>query len=96
MENKNTIREFVGEPILNTTCFSEHKKCKSKCSFKDCKFWIESKEDLNCTIIAAEEGPKTLQEIGDIFGVTRMRICQIEKNIISKMKTKRSALEASK
>ena len=96
MENKNRNREFIGEPILNTTCFSEHKKCQKTCSFRDCKFWIESNTDLNCTIIAADEGPKTLQEIGDIFGVTRMRICQIEKNIISKMKTKKLALEASK
>ena len=96
MENKNRIREFIGEPILNTTCFNEHKKCKKKCGFKDCKFWIESSGDLNCTIIAADEGTKNLQEIGDIFGVTRMRICQIEKNIVSKMKTKKMALEASK
>jgi DNA-directed RNA polymerase sigma subunit (sigma70/sigma32) len=28
----------------------------------------------------------TLQDIGDIFKVTRMRICQIEKNAIKKLK----------
>ncbi|MHA2039462.1 MAG: sigma factor-like helix-turn-helix DNA-binding protein [Promethearchaeota archaeon] len=28
-----------------------------------------------------------LQEIGDIFEVTRMRICQIEKNILRKLQT---------
>jgi len=27
----------------------------------------------------------TLQKIGDIFGVTRMRICQIEKKTLSKL-----------
>ena len=94
MRNSNEhSREFTGIPVLNTTCFKEHKNSKSPCSFSDCKYWIGSNRDLNCTIIAAEEGPKTLQEIGDIFGVTRMRICQIEKNIINKLKTKKNSLE---
>jgi DNA-directed RNA polymerase sigma subunit (sigma70/sigma32) len=40
---------------------------------------------MNCTIVAAKEGPMTLQQIGDIFGVTRMRICQLEKKILKKI-----------
>ena len=36
-------------------------------------------------MIAADKGPMTLQEIGDIFGVTRMRICQIEKSVLKKL-----------
>lgn len=40
-------------------------------------------ESLNCSIIGAVQGEHTLQEIGDIFDVTRMRICQIEKTILS-------------
>ena len=36
-------------------------------------------------MISAQKGPKTLQEIGEIFGVTRMRICQIEKSVLSKL-----------
>ena len=38
-------------------------------------------------IIAAAEGPHTLQKIGQIYGLTRMRICQIEKSIFEKIRT---------
>lgn len=71
------------EPKL---CFEEYDKHCIKCPKKECKFWIKSPKDKNCTIIAARQGPMTLQEIGDIFGVTRMRICQIEKTIFKKLK----------
>jgi DNA-directed RNA polymerase sigma subunit (sigma70/sigma32) len=46
--------------------------------------WMNSEKDLNCCLLAAQE-EHTLQEIGDIFGVTRMRICQLEKMIIRKI-----------
>jgi len=37
-------------------------------------------------MIAAQNGPHTLQTIGKWFSLTRMRICQIEKNVFSKIK----------
>jgi DNA-directed RNA polymerase sigma subunit (sigma70/sigma32) len=43
-------------------------------------------EGHNCVMIAAMEGPHTLQKIGQIYGLTRMRICQIEKNIFEKIR----------
>tara|TARA_X000001388_G_C2228733_1_gene122248 strand:+ start:1931 stop:2155 length:225 start_codon:yes stop_codon:yes gene_type:complete len=66
-------------------CFELNKSKDSSCKRSECKYWIECKEENNCTIIAASSGPRTLQEIGDIFGVTRMRICQIEKKILGKI-----------
>ena len=71
--------------VLNTTCFLEHKKRNLCCNNKSCRLWINSKNDLNCCAVATKSGTKTLQEVGEIFNVTRMRICQIEKSIMEKL-----------
>lgn len=69
-------------------CFEYNKEKNINCNKKECKHFIKCKEINNCAIISAQEGPKTLQEIGEIFNVTRMRICQIEKDILKKIKAK--------
>ena len=72
-------------------CFEHNKQNDIICKKKACKHFINCKKNNNCTILAAEDGPKTLQEIGEIFNVTRMRICQIEKDIMKKIKVKLTA-----
>ena len=62
-------------------CFDFYESCNTTCKKTECRMWITNKSSQNCTIIAAKKGPMTLQEIGNIFGVTRMRICQIEKSV---------------
>jgi DNA-directed RNA polymerase sigma subunit (sigma70/sigma32) len=62
------------------TCYEEHANRKLQCQKRTCRHWQENVEN-KCVILASKE-PKTLQEIGDMFGVTRMRICQLEKSII--------------
>jgi hypothetical protein len=64
-------------------CKTKNKDCKDS----GCRYWIENDRTNNCTIIAASiKKNMTLEEIGKIFKVTRMRICQIEKRAIEKIK----------
>ena len=90
-------KEFTKESMLNKgselTCYEFHEASQSSCKNNTCRHWIEHQKSQNCILISAKEGPKTLQQIGDIFGITRMRICQIEKNAISKLVKKRKILK---
>lgn len=67
-------------------CYEYYNDCNKQCNKKNCRYWINSKIDANCTVVAASNGNKTLQDIGKIYDITRMRVCQIEKKIIEKIK----------
>lgn len=49
-------------------------------------------EDISKIIVEAENGELTLQQVGDLFEITRMRVCQIEKASLKKL----ASLEALK
>lgn len=72
------------EIVKGTTCFKVLKENNVDCQRKACSNWISHEGGNNCVLISATEGPYTLQEIGKIYGLTRMRICQIEKEILEK------------
>jgi DNA-directed RNA polymerase sigma subunit (sigma70/sigma32) len=61
---------------------------KSSCANKNCKFNFNSLES-RCALaelLKEENQSMTLQSIGDLFDLSRMRICQLEKLIIDKLK----------
>ena len=74
-------RRKGSDVVEGLSCFRAHSEAGAACEKTECRYWQEMKEEKhhNCVILAAEDGPMTLQEVGDIFNVTRMRICQIEK-----------------
>ena len=76
---------LANRTVKGTTCFSEHMKHKVPCEKKECTQWHPNVSCQNCVLISAASGPKTLQQIGDMFDVTRMRICQVEKIIFRKL-----------
>lgn len=81
---KNNKKDKIVE---GDTCFSARMRYNSPCDKTSCKYWINSEEDKNCSIIAADtHAGMTLEQIGQIFGLTRMRVCQIEKNIYNKIR----------
>lgn len=63
-------------------CFEKNSRKGTQCAQRGCRYWISHPGEMNCTLIAASRGPMTLQQIGEIMGVTRMRVCQLEKRIL--------------
>jgi len=69
-----------------TTCWQANEDKGTPCENRECRLWLQCKEKQNCTIIAAQEGPLTLQQIGNLHELTRMRICQVEKEALRKIR----------
>lgn len=68
-------------------CTEECRKDKAPCKREACRHWMQYEEDLNCSIIAAEDhGPMTLEEVSKRIGLTLVRIKQIEEKAMTKVK----------
>jgi hypothetical protein len=88
-KSKRKLKVIQGKdsPIIEgTTCFAVTAAHGVSCQRKHCRYWIKHPSNQNCVMIASKEGPHTLQSIGGIYGLTRMRICQIEKGIFEKIR----------
>jgi hypothetical protein len=68
--------------------------CKDKlmgrekpCNNKECRNWIDYKEDLNCCLVSVEKhGRLTLMEVAERLGVSHVRIKQIQDKALIKLK----------
>lgn len=85
-QEKKKLR-IINNPVIGTTCFSEHIKHNVSCNKKSCPNWIDFDSEHNCVLIAAQQGAHTLQTIGKLYSLSRMRICQIEKEILKKIRS---------
>ena len=65
-------------------CYQTHEISKEVCRNSSCRYNVNLPACQNCVLIASNK-KHTLQDIGDIYGVTRMRICQIEKRAVEKL-----------
>lgn len=67
-------------------CYDAVDRSNLPCEKKSCKQWIDHSRGKNCMFLTTQSGPLTLSEIGKIYGLTRMRICQLEKTICQKIR----------
>lgn len=74
------------------SCVEKTKNNSVPCKDTECRHNLNSEKYFGCSLIAAEEGPLTLQEIGDFYGISRMRVCQIEKTILKRLKSQKTDL----
>ncbi len=60
---------------------------RSPCDQKECRLYIDYKEDLNCTSVAIQKhGPMTLEEIGLRHQVSTVRAKQLVDASLVKLK----------
>ena len=72
--------------VAGDICFEVHEKHCIGCQKKECRQWFDDPESQNCVILAAKKGPQKQEKIGEYFGLTRMRVCQIEKGILARVR----------
>jgi len=85
-----------GKNMKNPNSLLNTYKCKKyghliteECHDTTCEWRIKSGNFLNCTWIACIYGPFTLEEVGEMMGVTRERIRQIEAKALKKLQHKK-------
>jgi hypothetical protein len=71
-------------------------KCRKKgnlinevCIEVTCEWHLKNESLFNCTWVACNFGPFTLEEVGEMMGVTRERIRQIEAKALKKLQHKK-------
>ena len=78
---------------MKKKCFQMCVDAGITCPVKECRFWIDYKKDLNCTIVCVNHrGNLSLRETADRMGVSFVRIKQIYDLTVDKI-VKRLAKE---
>ena len=70
-------------------CIDEQVAKREACPQQECNYWINFKQDLNCSIHCANEhGALTLKEVAKRMGLSHVRIKQIQDKALKKINKK--------
>ena len=76
------LRPLLPRPIVRGDCANVERPCPHI----GCHYHLESnKTGESCALDVADKGEHSLEEIGEIMGVTRERVRQIEANALFKL-----------
>lgn len=97
MTNERGILILIGDETKKETgTLNTLYKCKKRgvfiteiCQDTTCEWRLKNESFFNCTWVACNFGPFTLEEVGEMMGVTRERIRQIEAKALKKLQHKK-------
>lgn len=72
--------------MIETKCFELCKKYDAPCSNYKCRYWINSANEFNCSMILSNRGPQTLEKVAESMGMSKTSVRLVEEKALSKVK----------
>ena len=97
-ENGNTIEDFLAseDPTPEDIIIDKSLKIQLKKIFNDCKLKDREIEILMLRYGIITEQPKTLDEVGKLYNITRERVRQLEAKALKKIRTSKHLKELAR